>query len=210
MAPNCWRAWIGRKYLATGDFMGHCERLRIRPGLVIARFRLQPPTGLVPSGPGVSPLATQAYIPHIDLLLRSLRINRERLTSRSKLAIEARLLCALLQELAAWQPFSVEFYLKSYPDIADAYAAGTITDLHRHFIDSGYLEGRLGAPVAVDEAFYCATYPDIAEAIALGTVASATEHYLRCGAAEGRLPAEALRPVVEHWMGLLNNDPPRG
>ena len=154
-------------------------------------------------------MAPQAYFPHIALLLRALRINRERLGGRSKIAVDARLFCALLQEVAARQGFSAEFYLKSYPDIADAYAAGNIADLHQHFINTGYLEGRQGAPVAVDEAFYAATYPDVAKAVAKGRITSGSDHYLRSGAAEGRLPNAALRPAVEHWMSLLNTDPPR-
>ncbi len=155
-------------------------------------------------------MPSTAYLPHIDLLLQALRINRERLASRSKIAIDARMLRALLQSLAASLPFSEEFYLATYPDIADAYATGKIPDLHQHFVDSGYLEGRLGSPPEVDEAFYSATYRDVAQAIARGDVVSGLEHYLRSGASEGRLPNAASKPVVENWMAILRDDGARG
>jgi hypothetical protein len=60
------------------------------------------------------------YVPHIALLLDALRVNRERLDSRSKIAIDARLLRTLLQALGETLPFSSEFYLQTYPDIAEA------------------------------------------------------------------------------------------
>ena len=150
------------------------------------------------------------YLPHIDLLLQALRINRERLASRSKIAIDARLLRALLQALAATLPFSSEFYLKTYPDVADAYAAGKIPDLHQHFIESGYLEGRQGHAPEVDEDYYRATYRDVAQAVEKGELVSGTEHYLRSGAAEGRAPNQPTQLAIDSWMSLLRDDSARG
>ena len=40
------------------------------------------------------------YVPHIDQFLRALRVNKERLASKSKIAIDAKLLRMLLQALA--------------------------------------------------------------------------------------------------------------
>ena len=90
-----------------------------------------------------------AYLPHIDLLLQAMRINRERLNSRSKIAIDARLLRTLLQAVVVNLPFSAEFYETTYPDIAEAAAAGKIPDLHRHFVETGYFEGRAGMAVEI-------------------------------------------------------------
>lgn len=157
-----------------------------------------------------SQVTSTVFLPHIDLLLQALRINRERLASRSKIAIDARMLRALLQSLAESLPFSEEFYLETYPDVADAYAAGKIPDLRQHFVDSGYLEGRLGSAPEVDEAFYSATYRDVAQVIARGDVSSGLEHYLRSGASEGRLPNAASKPAVENWMAVLREDGARG
>ncbi len=148
-------------------------------------------------------MAEAPYMPHIELLLQSLRISRERLSSRSKVAIDTRVLRALLETLASQMPFDPYFYLDNNPDIAAAHKAGQIKDLHKHFVETGFLEGRFGARPPVDEAFYTATYKDIAPAVRRGDIASATEHYIRAGAAEGRVPSEAMRPMVERWASVL-------
>lgn len=150
------------------------------------------------------------YVPHIELLLQALRINRERLNSKSKIAIDAKLLRTLLQALAEALPFSAEFYADTYPDIAEAQASGQITDLKRHFVELGFFEGRCGAPPPVDEAYYLSQYKDIEAAVQRGDVKSGAEHYLRSGAAEGRIPSAALKPVVDGWVSVLRDDPNRG
>jgi hypothetical protein len=146
------------------------------------------------------------YLPHIDLLLQALRVNRERLNSKSKIAIDAKLLRNLLQLVVLNMPFSAEFYAKTYPDLAEAHASGQIPDLHRHFIDSGFLEGRFGAPPPVDEAYYTALYRDVAIAVERGDVVSGAEHYMRSGAAEGRIPNAELKSTIDHWNGMLRDD----
>lgn len=146
------------------------------------------------------------YLPHIDLLLQALRINRERLNSRSKIAIDTKLLRSLLQALATTMEFSEEFYLASYSDIAEAHSVGKVPDLHKHFVESGFFEGRFGAPPPVDEAFYTSMYKDVGQAVLRGDITSGAEHYLRTGAAEGRLPNESLRRSVDNWMSLLREE----
>lgn len=146
------------------------------------------------------------YLPHIDLLLQALRVNRDRLNSKSKVAIDAKLLRGLVQAMVARAPFSDEFYLQTYPDIAQAHAAGTIPDLHRHFIESGFFEGRFGVPPTVDEAFYTSYYKDVGQAVTRGDIPSATEHYLRQGAAEGRIPNRNVKPEVDYWISVLRDD----
>lgn len=152
-------------------------------------------------------MSAEIYVPHIDLILQALRINRERLGSKSKIAIDARLLRALLQSLAARAPFSESYYRETYPDLARAFEAGKIPDLHRHFIDSGFFEGRQGDAPEVDEAFYKSTYRDVALAVENGDVQSAEEHYLRSGAAEGRVPNKGLQPHIDGWMQVLRDEP---
>ena len=143
------------------------------------------------------------YVPHIDLLTQSMRITRERLNSRSKIAIDAKLLRLVLQQLVSHLPFSEAFYRATYADIDAAAASGAIPDLHQHFVDTGFFEGRMGAPPDVDEAYYLATYPDVASAIQRGDVASGAEHYVRSGAAEGRIPSAVLKPEIDAWMSLM-------
>lgn len=144
-----------------------------------------------------------AYIPHIDLLLQALRVNRDRLNSKSKIAIDAKLLKTLIQTMVANAPFSEEFYRQNYPDLAAANQSGQIPDLQQHFIETGFFEGRFGAPPPLDEAYYTSTYKDVGQAVLKGDVASGMEHYLRSGAAEGRVPNEDIRPALEAWMVVL-------
>ena len=143
------------------------------------------------------------YVPHIELVLQALRVHPDRLSGRSKIAVEARLLRMLLQHLVSTLPFDATFYRANYPDIDASARADQMPDLHRHFIENGFFEGRLGAPPEVDEPFYLRTYPDVADAIARGDVRSASEHYIHSGAAEGRVPNPALRPQIDDWMAVL-------
>lgn len=148
-------------------------------------------------------MPNSAYLPHIDLLLAAMHVGRERLAGHSKIAVDAELLRALIQLAAAQLPFSEAFYRATYPDIAAAHAAGAIPDLHRHFVSTGFFEGRAGAAPPLDEAYYASTYPDVAKALGNGEVASASDHYVRSGAAEGRAPNAAARPEIDGWMTLL-------
>ncbi len=151
--------------------------------------------------PCLTPLT---YLPHVDLLMQALRISRDRLDSRSKIAVDPRLLLQVLRQIVAAQPFDESFYLTAYDDVATAHNRGEITDLHRHYIEAGFLEGRLGAAPQVDSAYYLATYPDVGRAIAAGQIASADDHYLQRGAAEGRAPNPETALDVERWMTVLS------
>jgi hypothetical protein len=148
-------------------------------------------------------LQASQYVPHVDLLAQAMRISRERLSSRSKIAVDAKLLRLILQNLVSLMPFSEAFYRAAYPDLDAAAASGQIPDLHRHYVETGYFEGRLGAVPVVDEAFYLASYPDVASAIERGEVASGQVHYERSGASEGRIPSPELKPDIDAWMALL-------
>ena len=146
---------------------------------------------------------SETSLPHPTVLLHSLRISREGLSTRSKVAVGTSLLRLLLAEAIRNQPFDEAFYREANPDLDAAYRRGEITDLHEHFVKQGYLEGRVAVPPVVDEEFYLATYKDVREAMRRGDVASAREHYLRAGAAEGRLANPAQRPLADHWAAIL-------
>ena len=146
---------------------------------------------------------SETSLPHAALLFQSLRISRDRLGVRSKVAIGTGLLRVLLAEAIRNQPFDEAFYREANPDLDAAFQRGEIADLHEHFVEEGYLEGRVAAAPQVDEAFYLATYKDVRDAMRRGDVGSAREHYLRAGAAEGRLANPAQRPVADRWAAIL-------
>jgi hypothetical protein len=142
------------------------------------------------------------YVPHIDQFLRWMRISRERLDSETRIAAPARLLKLLLQTVVERQLFSEKFYLETYPDIAESYRTGQLTDLRQHYVEQGYFEGRIGAPVEVDGRYYASLYRDVAEALSRGDLKSAREHYEKAGWAEGRIPSEAMQSEVEKWSSV--------
>jgi hypothetical protein len=151
-------------------------------------------------------VTTEAYIPHIEVVLQSLRIARERLDGRAKVAVDPRLLVHIVRQIAAAQPFDEAFYLTTYDDVAQAHGKGEIGDLHAHFVEAGFFEGRLGTDPEVDQAYYLATYPDVGRAIAAGQIGSASEHYIQRGAAEGRAPNAAGATAMSLWMAVLRPD----
>jgi hypothetical protein len=91
----------------------------------------------------------------------------------------------------------------TYPDIREAYQAGRINNLREHFIEDGYLEGRLGTDPRVDDRFYRETYPDVAKAVGSGKVKSAFDHYVTAGCFEGRCANEADMERMTAWLEVL-------
>lgn len=143
------------------------------------------------------------YFPHIDALLRALRITRPRLNSTAKIAVDARLLRALIEAAVASTAFSEDFYFRTYPDLKFAAGAGKLADSRHHYVATGYFEGRLGADPVIDDSFYIASYPDVALAMTTGKVASPLDHYIKSGSSEGRVPCPKRQPEIDAWTALL-------
>ncbi len=80
------------------------------------------------------------------------------------------------------------WYLKTYPDVAEAIRNRQVKSARAHYISSGYFENRLPEDPKLDEAWYLRTNPDVAKAVAAGERKSALQHYLDGGYAEGRVP----------------------
>jgi hypothetical protein len=81
-----------------------------------------------------------------------------------------------------------DWYLKRYPDVAKAIQEGKIVSARRHFIDDGYLEGRLPFRPHVDEEWYLAENSDVAKGVRARKIESAFIHFIDNGYKEGRLP----------------------
>ena len=80
------------------------------------------------------------------------------------------------------------WYLKQYPDVAEAIRGGAIISAKDHFMNDGYFEGRIPFPIPVDEAWYLEQNPGVAEHIASGELLSAQQHFDDNGYREGRKP----------------------
>jgi hypothetical protein len=80
------------------------------------------------------------------------------------------------------------WYLRQYPDVAEAIARGRVKSAKQHFLNDGYFEGRMPFPIAVDEAWYLEQNRGVAEHIARGDLLSAQQHFDDNGYREGRRP----------------------
>ena len=144
-------------------------------------------------------------IPNGRLLTESIGLSQDRFAAgiKSRVGVPTQVLKELIRIMASTLPFDLDFYLSTYPDIREAYEAGEIADPRTHFVEQGYIEGRLGADPNVDEEFYKNTYPDVKAAIAAGELKSALEHYLRAGAFEARFPNSGSVANTKRWLALL-------
>jgi hypothetical protein len=148
-------------------------------------------------------MALEEKLPNGRVLLDGLGLTLERLQTGSKAAVSLPVIKAVLCAAAASLPFDREFYLRTYPDIRGAFEVGKIKDLRIHFIEFGYLEGRMGAQPEFDEDFYKSLYPDIAAAIANGEVKSALDHYIYAGSFEGRHATLAAMETNKWWAEIF-------
>lgn len=108
---------------------------------------------------------------------------------------------ALLLTLFGGEAFDAAWYRATYPDVAEAIAAGAVPDELTHFIRFGYLEHRRPRPFDVDARWYEETYQDVAQAVRRGVVADARSHFNTDGYFEPRAPDAAtfaaFAPVLE-------------
>lgn len=93
-------------------------------------------------------------------------------------------------------------YLRSYPDIRAAVAAGTFVSGLEHFQKFGLQEGRTLVSPYWNESQYLAANPDVRNAVAAGTLRSGLQHFILFGEAEGR----AGSPVVPVSAGFNEDD----
>ena len=65
------------------------------------------------------------------------------------------------------------YYIRKYPDVAQAISKGLIANAEQHYYNTGYYENRLPRNIIVDEAYYLKENPDVAAAVKRGTVKTA-------------------------------------
>jgi hypothetical protein len=149
-------------------------------------------------------MAVQVLPPNGRVLLEVLGFSFERLQTGGKAAVPLPVMQAILSAAAASLRFDPEFYLGAYADVRQAYEAGEIKDVREHFIEVGYLEGRMGAPPEFDENFYTTQYPDVAAALTRGKAKSALDHYIYAGSFEGRHATAAAMEADKWWSAFLH------
>jgi hypothetical protein len=128
------------------------------------------------------------YFPPFEVIRRSVDIQAVRGDLRVNMSYED--FVKLLKLMISGIDVDEDWYARAYDDIGQAIRAGSIRSARQHFVNDGYFEGRLPAPIRVDEAWYLRRYPDVAEGIRKGILTSAQEHFDMDGYKEGRLPFE--------------------
>jgi hypothetical protein len=127
-----------------------------------------------------------AYVPPFSVLKQAFEFKSTRSGLMATATYEN--LVKVIQSLLQNVDVDEDWYEKTYPDIAEAVRDGRVKSARHHFLDNGYIEGRMPAPMRIDEAWYLQQYPDIAEAIKVGTIESAEKHFHEIGYFEGRMP----------------------
>ncbi len=90
--------------------------------------------------------------------------------------------------------FDAEWYLRAYPDVAEAVQAGWFKSALDHYLTCGRTEGRRGTP-KFDAVWYAKSYPLAAEESSPTDAALLEQHYNRIGRHRGYKPnPKALRP----------------
>lgn len=95
--------------------------------------------------------------------------------------------------------FDAEWYLRRYPDVAEAVKLGVLRSALEHYCHSGYFEHRMPYFIEVESRWYLSAYPDIQPALNKNIFASAQDHFEQIGYQEGRhpYPGFALRRANE-------------
>ncbi|NEQ78279.1 MAG: SGNH/GDSL hydrolase family protein [Okeania sp. SIO2C9] len=86
--------------------------------------------------------------------------------------------------------FDEQFYLETYPGVAEAVANGTVSDGFFHFIRFGQFESRDPNPIFNTD-FYLANNPGVAAAVEQNLL-TPTEHFINFGQFEQRDPSALL------------------
>jgi hypothetical protein len=126
------------------------------------------------------------YIPPFGLLKSFVTIK----TAKGDLAVTCRYegFIAMIRKLLAGIDVDETWYLKRYPDIANAIKQGLVPSAREHFINDGYFEGRLPFPIQVNEAWYLKQNEGVADYVRRGLLESGQQHFEENGYQEGRLP----------------------
>ena len=126
------------------------------------------------------------YVPPFDTVRRTVEIATVRGQLRVNMGYDE--FVSLVKTMISGLTVDEAWYLRQYGDVAGAIARGAVGSAQEHFVNDGYLEGRMPFPITVDEQWYLQQNPDVAEGIRGGLVESAQAHFEESGYREGRRP----------------------
>lgn len=105
--------------------------------------------------------------------------------------------------------FDPEWYLKTYPEVAEAVKTGRVRSSLHHFLTNDTPDA-FCALEWFSEAYYLELYPDIMDAITTGQLRSGYDHFLRYGAFERRRPHPDVDLNAYFFSGTVRADIERG
>ena len=111
---------------------------------------------------------------------------RETDLNRETVNIQVDALRSLISEFAAMQRFDESFYAEYYKDIKGAQLAGQVGSPHAHFVEVGYMEGRLPRHLPFNAEWYFDHYSDLAGAYSRSDVEGLANHFFTVGYLEGK------------------------
>jgi hypothetical protein len=126
------------------------------------------------------------YVPPFDLIKNSVDITAVK--GELRVSVSYQDFVNILKLFVSGVEVDEAWYLERNPDIAKAVKDGQISSVRQHFINDGYMEGRLPFRLEVDEEWYLTQYPDVADGVRKGVLESAQTHFEDSGYVEGRLP----------------------
>jgi len=143
--------------------------------------------------------------PSVDALCPELSQLREGGSdNKASLVVPTKSLWDLIARLLTGWPFDEQWYHKAYPDVATAVQSGKVKSAQDHYVEHGYIEGRLPVEPEFDAVWYVKRYPDVAQGIAAGKIKGPFEHYLSHGYREGRIPSEPTPGSEETLGGIVD------
>lgn len=126
------------------------------------------------------------YVPPFELLKAYMKFSQVDGTPTISCSYEDYL--AMLRRVIAGIEVDEDWYLRRYPDIADAIAQGIVKSAQEHFVNDGYFEGRQPFPIRVNERWYLMNNVGVADYVRQGKLESGQQHFEEHGYTEGRLP----------------------
>jgi hypothetical protein len=93
-------------------------------------------------------------------------------------------LCPLIERIRV----DPNWYLTTYPDVAEAISNRIVADAGDHYRRFGYFEHRMPYQILVQEDWYLDQYSDVKEAVVRRTFTSGQAHFDFSGYREGRVP----------------------
>ncbi len=145
---------------------------------------------------------SESYFLPCALILKGLGLTEADL-HRDIATIKVDFLLKIISEIAKFQKFDETYYSENYRDIEGARLSGVVPSLHSHFVETGYLEGRLPYEIPFDADWYYSHYVDLADVYAAHDAVGLRQHFVNTGHLEGRAGTAATLSEAERWQGWL-------